>query len=184
MASGLTEYESLYQEREGVSVPAVGSDLEYGDDQPAGDEVAAMHDLALRLLSRRDHSRRELAAKLLGKGYPAAGVIGVLDDLAATGLQSDERMADAYVNERLRRGFGPLRIRQELRERGVAEEVIQACLDLPPGDWLALMDGVATRKFGLAKAGERKEVARRARFLEYRGFPTELIGRYLRGVCP
>ncbi len=142
-----------------------------------------MRDLALRLLGRREHSRRELTTKLLGKGYPAAGVVGVLDDLATSGLQSDERMAEAYVNERVRRGFGPLRIRQELRERGVAEEVIQACLDLPPGDWLVLMDGVATRKFGLAKAGEPKEVARRARFLEYRGFPTELISRYLRGVC-
>jgi len=140
-----------------------------------------MRDLALRLLTRREHSRRELTAKLLGKGYPAAEVDGVLADLAASGLQSDERLAEAYVNERWQRGFGPLRIHQELRERGLAEEVIQACLDPRRGDWLALMEGVASRKFGSSRPGDRKEVARRARFLEYRGFPSELVSRYLRG---
>lgn len=141
----------------------------------------AVRNQALRLLASREHSRWELERKLLARGYEAAVLAGVLDALTETGLLSDERMAEAYVAGRLRKGFGPLRLRQELRERGLDDDLIGPCLDRSASDWLELMTRVAARKFGPGRVTDRKELARRARFLEYRGFPPDLVGRYLRG---
>ncbi len=157
----------------------------FGDELLAADppvhDAAAARNQALRLLASREHSRRELERKLLARGYEASLLVGVLDDLTATGLLSDERMAEAYVAGRLRKGFGPLRLRQELRERGLDDDLIGPVIDLSPSDWLEIMSRVAARKFGPGPVTDRKELARRARFLEYRGFPPELVGRYLRG---
>lgn len=137
---------------------------------------------ALALLARREHSRLELARKLAARGHEPAAVDAALDRLAGQGLLSDARMAEVYVEERLGKGFGPLRVRRELRERGVSDALIDACLDRGADEWLALMARAHARKFGAASAGDARERARRARFLEYRGFPAELIGRFfLRG---
>ncbi|MFP4075749.1 MAG: regulatory protein RecX [Halochromatium sp.] len=134
---------------------------------------------ALKLLGRREHSRLELARKLRQRGYPKAPVEAVIESLVANGLLSEERLIAAYVSERLGKGFGPLRIRAELREKGLSEEAFQPYLELEDQ---ALLDGLtqASRKrFGEREAEDRREQAKRARFLEYRGFPPRLIARFL-----
>jgi regulatory protein len=134
---------------------------------------------ALALLARREHSRLELARKLAARRHEDDAVEAVLDGLTEQGLLSDARMAEAYVEERLRKGFGPLRVRRELRERGVSDALIDPHLDRTAGEWLAQMAEVHRRKFGAEPATDARDLARRARFLEYRGFPPELIGRFL-----
>jgi len=138
----------------------------------------------LRLLGNREHSRAELTRKLEARGYERPDIAQVLDALAEERLLSDERMAHAYVAERLRKGFGPLAVRQELRRRGIADTLIEPHLNRSSGEWLQHMAEVAEKKFGSGRARDRKELARRARFLEYRGFPAELIARFLRGDDP
>jgi len=136
---------------------------------------------ALALLARREHSRRELARKLAARGHDPADIGRALDELGTSGLLSDARMAELYVAERLAKGFGPLRVRQELRERGLADELADPLLDLPAHDWFARMAQVAAKKYGPNPPSDPKERARRARFLEYRGFSADLIARFLRG---
>ncbi|MCU0833615.1 MAG: recombination regulator RecX [Chromatiaceae bacterium] len=135
---------------------------------------------AIALLARREHSRRELARKLAARGYEPTEVDGVLDELCTRGLLSDARMAEVYVAERLQKGFGPLRLRQELHERGVADELVDPLLEQDPQDWLARMAQVSAKKFGAGRPADAKEWTRRARFLQYRGFPPELVARFLR----
>jgi regulatory protein len=106
----------------------------------------------------------------------------VLDDLVEHGLLSEARMAEVYVAERLRKGFGPLRVRHELREKGLSDDLIEPHLSLADERWAELMTDAAAKKFGGAPARDGKELARRARFLEYRGFPADLIARYLDGA--
>ncbi|MDJ0807433.1 MAG: regulatory protein RecX [Gammaproteobacteria bacterium] len=103
----------------------------------------------------------------------------VLDDLAAKGLQSDRRFAETYTASRVRKGNGPLRINAELRERGIGEGLIAEILDDYAADWSGLVRRVHDQKYGSEIAGDRKELARRARFLEYRGFPADMIGSFL-----
>jgi regulatory protein len=133
------------------------------------------------LLAAREHSRGELARKLLSRGHSDVEVESVLADLDALGLVSDARMVQAYVAERLDKGFGPLRVRRELRQRGVADELIDPHLNLGESEWLRRLARAHDRKFGAGPAADSREVGRRARFLEYRGFPSDLIGRFLFG---
>jgi len=108
-------------------------------------------------------------------------VTPLLADLVARGLVSDARMAEAYAEERIRKGYGPLRVRQELRQRGVADELIDPHLARTAGDWLQHLRNVHDKKFGVGLSQGAKERGRRARFLEQRGFPSDLIGRLLHG---
>ena len=103
----------------------------------------------------------------------------MLDRLAACGLQSDARYAEQYVAMRAARGYGPVRIRAELRERGVDAAVIDDWLDERDASWRERLRVVARKRFGAAAPADFRERARRARFLEQRGFGAELIRREL-----
>jgi len=134
---------------------------------------------AVHLLSMREHSRLELERKLLHR-FDMAVVQQVLQDLEQQGLQSDARFAEQYVHSRRNKGYGPLRIRLELVERGIADELISTWLDADL-DWRRVMLEVAERKFGVSPPADRKELAKRGRFLSCRGFPSWMISEYLFG---
>lgn len=140
---------------------------------------------AIAFLAMREHSRFELRRKLARHFHDEALVGAVLDDLEIRNLLSDQRFAESYVDQRSRKGFGPLRIRAELSERGVDNGLIAELLDERALEWRDSLREAAGRKFGDAPASDRRELARRSRFLQQRGFPTGLIGRYLddHGLC-
>jgi len=129
----------------------------------------------------REHSRGELRRKLCACGYAEAEVEQLIEDLADRGLVSDRRMVEVYVDERVRKGFGPVRIRQELHHRGLADDLIEASLERSTHEWLAALSKAHDKRFGPARTFDAKARARRARFLEYRGFPAELIADFLNG---
>jgi regulatory protein len=130
-------------------------------------------------LASREHSPLELRRKLCARGFDPEDVERLLEELSARGLLSEERMAEAYVAERVRKGFGPLRIFRELSQRGIAEEIIKPHLARSPQEWWDLMSAAHDKRFGPARPANAKERARRVRFLDYRGFPAELIGAFL-----
>ena len=94
-------------------------------------------------------------------------------------MQSDARYAEQYVAQRAARGYGPARIRAELRERGIEDAVIADWLDERDPVWKERLAEVARKRFGAAGPADLRDRARRARFLEYRGFGAELIRRVL-----
>jgi regulatory protein len=138
---------------------------------------------ALKLLTNRDHSRLELERKLTARGYPPPAVQAVLDRLLGEGLLNEERLITAYISERLGKGFGPLRIRSELLGKGLSDTAISTYLDMDDDECLRLMTEADGAKFSDEAKQDPKTLAKRARFLEYRGFPTHLIARLLRTDC-
>jgi len=134
---------------------------------------------ALRLLAAREHSAMELRHKLLARGGGEARVERVLADLAAHGLLSNARFTARYVEERMAKGFGPLRIRAELGQRGIDADLIDAHLPKDETAWMPLLTRAHDRKFGHLPPRDRMDLARRARFLEYRGYTGTQIGRFL-----
>lgn len=134
---------------------------------------------AVRLLTAREHSRKQLEGKLAARGFEREPIEMVLDELALRGLQSDDRFTENYLEGRVRKGYGPIRIRVELRERGVNEELIACQLEAYADQWMEQLQRAFERKYGETPAENRKELARRARFLEYRGFPSALIAEFL-----
>ena len=130
---------------------------------------------ALRLLARREHSARELRRKLLGKGHPEGPIDEIPARLQEERLLDDARFAGALVSSRAGRGQGPLRVRADLQERGVAEGLVEQALAEAECDWWALAVEVRRKRFGPAPPADYRERARQARFLQYRGFTSEQI---------
>ena len=130
---------------------------------------------AVRLLARREHSTEELRRKLLTKGYPSDAVEPVIQKLAGKRLVSDERFTSTFVHHHARRGQGPVRIRAELRQQGIADSQVEAALRGAEVDWVQLAREVRRRKFGAAPPCSLGERAKQARFLQYRGFDAEQL---------
>jgi regulatory protein len=127
---------------------------------------------ALRYLVRREHSRAELARKLAPYAASAAAVAQVLDALLSKNQQSDAR----YAEERLRvlsRKYGLARLRHELRAKGIAQEIVGS---IRADGELERARAILERKYR-APAATPEERAKRARFLQGRGFSSDVIVR-------
>ncbi|OGI41393.1 MAG: hypothetical protein A2140_02130 [Candidatus Muproteobacteria bacterium RBG_16_62_13] len=141
--------------------------------------LAEARQIALKLLARREHSPGEMREKLDRKHCPAEIAEQVIQRLIAERLLSEERFVEGYVQARRRRGYGPVRIREELRQRGVDKGAIEPWLDAGSRDWLEDLRRVRRKKFGAKLPGDFSERARQARFLQYRGFTAEQIQKVL-----
>jgi regulatory protein len=140
--------------------------------------VPSVKATAYDLLAVRDHSTLELRRKLLRRGFDDADVAATIAELTERGLLDDRRFAADYAGYRSRKGFGPLRIRAELRERGIADDAITDAVCDDDDLWRERLNDVAMGKFG-GRPEDRRTMARQARFLEQRGFPASLIWRYI-----
>lgn len=132
------------------------------------------------LLARREHGRVELARKLRQRGAPPDLIEQALDRLCEQGLLSESRYLESFVRSRANAGYGPLRIREELAQRGLPRADIEQALRDSGFDWNEQLLELWQRKFGQLPADAR-ERAKQGRFLSYRGYSLELIGRLLRG---
>ncbi|MBL8446605.1 MAG: regulatory protein RecX [Zoogloeaceae bacterium] len=138
----------------------------------------SLRDRALRYLAQREHGRQDLKRKLGRHGGPEE-VEALVAELAARDLVSDRRYAEGLVRTRAPRQ-GDRALRQTLVRAGVAVETIEATLEESERpDELARARQIWTRKFG-REPQDRREWARQARFLQYRGFPTEIIRQVLK----
>ncbi len=142
-------------------------------------DARSARDTALALLARREHSQQELRQKLAHRGFDADEVSALLDSLSTERLQSDARFVESYIHARQTRGFGPNRIRMELRERGIADLLIDQQLDERAEHWRDLLRAQYRKRYGDSLICDYAERARRGRFLQQRGFSTEMVARLL-----
>jgi regulatory protein len=141
-------------------------------DKP--DTPAELKARALRHLVRREHSRAELTRKLAPHAESSAAVDEVLDLLLSKNQQSDQRYAEERVRV-LSRKYGAARIRDDLRAKGIAEDIVASVR--AQGE-LERAQAILERKYRVP-ASTPEERARRARFLQGRGFSLEVIRRLL-----
>ena len=145
---------------------------------------------ALQYLARREYSRAELRKKLLPQvqddddfeqafnSSSSVNLDKLLDDLTARGWLSDERAATQLVHAKRSR-FGTQRIIHELRQKGIAEELISAVLPELKKSELETAREVWLKKFGVPPQ-DQKEKAKQMRFLQSRGFSMDAIFKVLR----
>lgn len=146
------------------------------------DSAAAVRRTAMDLLARREHGRVELSRKLRLRGASSELIESALDRLEADGLLNESRYLQCYVGSRARAGYGPLRIREELAQRGLPREAIAQALTEADIDWAAQLREVWRRRFSALLPEDAKARAQQGRFLTYRGYPADLIGRLLRNA--
>ena len=96
----------------------------------------SVRNTALDILARREHTRLELSRKLKAKDFSEEEIEAQIDTLIDEGLQSDERYAESYVNMRRNRGYGPLKIKQELRQRGISSELVNIFVEFNDKVWI------------------------------------------------
>lgn len=143
------------------------------------DPYVACRSKAMDLLARREHTRKELISKLRAREFGEDLVFQVLDKLRDEGLQSDDRFTEAYISMRMKKGLGPVRIKQELQERGIPSEQIEDFLDSRDPVWRDQIREVRQKKFGSNAPEDYQTSMKQARFLQYRGFTHEHIRREL-----
>jgi len=134
-----------------------------------------LREAALRILALREHSAAELTRKLLNKGFEHSEIEVLVQELESRDWLDETRFAESYVRSRVQHGYGPLRIRQELRQRGVEENTQAMALETYADTWIEAACQARHKRFGEALPQDIKTRAKQARFLTYRGFTSEQI---------
>jgi regulatory protein len=149
-----------------------------------GATLVDAHRSALGFLARREYSACELGRRL-GRKYPnlsQATVSAVVAQLTEDGLQSDRRFSESRIRSRLGKGYGPVYIRQDLVARGIdpasAAQMLNEIVADEDIDWLAHARQLVERRHPHA-ADDRHSWQRAARYLQNRGFPSDIIARAL-----
>ncbi|MGQ0502194.1 MAG: regulatory protein RecX [Panacagrimonas sp.] len=135
---------------------------------------------AMRILARREHSVAQIRRKLAARGHDAQTTADVVESLTEAGWQSDARFAETLARSRANQGYGPLRIRAELKEARVPDEQIRAAFAALDCDFAAEATRVRTRRFG-AVPDRGPEWQKQYRFLATRGFDSEQIKAAMNG---
>lgn len=141
-------------------------------DEP--DTEVELRARALRLLARREHSRTQLSRKLAPRAASPEALASLLDSLVQKKQLSDARYAEARTRQ-LARKYGAGRIRQDLKASGVDKGLIE---NVSNEGELERARAILDRKYR-ADATTREERAKRMRFLQSRGFSTDVIFRLL-----
>ena len=126
-------------------------------------------------LSRREHSAKEIFQKLSYRVESQDMLLQVIDDLVEDGLLSDERFAESYFHSRKNRGFGPLRIKNELSQRGIKESIFDSIQK--DTDWTACALKVLKKKTNGKDLMDTKEILKLKKFLNYRGYEFQDIDK-------
>ena len=161
------------------SINSLNADLFNRHERAAPDPKTARKK-AMDFLARREYGQAELVGRLVAAGFAGDVAQDAVTQLTADGLQDDGRYAASFVNARVSRGSGPLRIASALRERGLSDSIIDSALQDADVDWYAEASAAREKKFGLGAVETYADKAKQMRFLQYRGFDMEQI-RYAMG---
>ncbi|MGI2259137.1 regulatory protein RecX [Shewanella sp. GXUN23E] len=138
-----------------------------------------MKQTALAMLARRDHSRAELKAKLLAKGFDSVDADMAMDYCESMGYLDDDRYAQMLLQSHISRGHGPAKVKQAFMQKGIPAELSNTVMNHCDCDWYQLARDKAQRKFGAAGKLEHKEKARRVRYLMGQGFNYDQVAHAL-----
>lgn len=138
-------------------------------------------DIAVGLLARREHSRAELLRKMAQRGYSTDEVTGLLERLEDQNLLSEPRYVASYVRSRVERGYGPLRILAELRQRRIPDALSQEELGSYNGQWVTLAKQYYQRHFNGPPADAR-ERTKRWRHMQQHGFDADTLKKVFAGI--
>ncbi|HHR6131099.1 TPA: regulatory protein RecX [Providencia alcalifaciens] len=141
-----------------------------------------LYQYALFLLSRRDYGKAELFARMKRRMYEKnEGIIdeqlieGVLDKLSEQHFLDDDRVVSLLLQGYARKGYGPLRIKQEMRQKGFAETLVEQHFAELDVDWFEKAAEVRSKKFGDEIPTDFKDKGKQIRYLQYRGFFGDMI---------
>jgi len=174
-----------------ASAPTPGS---FGGDDDAELESesidaasARAENISLHALSRRGVSSREMESTLRSRDLPDAVILVEIERLEKVGLLDDFALAENLVQTKQdRKGMGKAAISSELRQRGIAQEAIDAALaDIDDDEEQARADEWAVKRSGQLRGLDQTTAERRLNaFLMRRGYRSEVIRRAVEKALP
>ena len=135
---------------------------------------------ALRLLSQRENSRKELEQKLKPHEETPGELAEALDFLAAKDFINEKRVVESVVNRRSTK-LGAARVRQELMAKGLPADDIAEAVETMRGTELERALVVWRKKFG-APPVDASDRGKQVRFLVSRGFAADVVRRIVAGA--
>ena len=139
------------------------------------DEIFSLiYNKALDIISRREHSEKEIREKLYKKFNDHKVSELVITSLIDKGLVNDHRFAEMYIIARKRKGFGPKKIAYELLAKGVSDDISSQALN-EEGGWQIAALNAFNKKYKNGIADNFKEMNKQKIFLQNRGFTFEEI---------
>jgi len=149
------------------------------------DEEGALkkaQNMALRLLTYRARSGKEVHEYLERKGFEEAVVQKTLDSLKEYNYLDDKKFTEEYINYRKNRGFGFIRIRYELIMKGIDKIIIDSAIDknFSPDDDFERIKAILTKRIKTDRPFSENLLLKQSLFLKKRGFQDDLIIRALK----
>jgi len=130
---------------------------------------------ALASLSMREHSIKELTDKLTRKEYEPQNIEIVIKECLGFNYLNDQRFAEIYCRSRAKKGFGPVKINMELKQKGIDTVMSQVALEQDELNFDTVIKAIYNKKFKDAPIKDFKDKAKRQNYLYQRGFDMELI---------
>ncbi len=168
----------------------VTSPINQTNDDTQKKQLLSLRMSAMNSLAMREHSIDEIKQKLEQKFTSKQGdfahleqlIEQVLEQLIDDNLLNEARFARCFVHSRVNKGSGPVKIRHELIQRGISNDLINECLEVSYCFWQPYIKRVREKRFGSQQPDDYKEQSRQARFLYQRGFNGELIHQFFNDI--
>lgn len=142
--------------------------------QSADEHLKRAVDYVLGLVAKKEYSVLEVRRKLSSR-YPEEIVEKCLKYCIDRNYVSDERFAKMYVRFRFHGNYGPVRIRYELKEKGICESIAEESLSDPEYDFEETLRDLVQRKASSTDLGDYGARSKLAAFLVRRGFESSRV---------
>ncbi|WP_444997981.1 regulatory protein RecX [Aliikangiella sp. IMCC44359] len=125
---------------------------------------------ACRLLGVREYSEKLIQDKLISKNYSPQEAQQIISFLLENNWLSNNRFCESYLRSKSEKGIGAARIRFELRQKGIPDEMVSQALEAADICWQTICNQATKKKVSTLLINDIKAQQKLERFLRYRGF--------------
>ncbi|NLX62558.1 MAG: recombination regulator RecX [Tissierellia bacterium] len=156
-------------------------DKNFIDEVLLAEERLKAKDKALRFLSYRQRSYKEVLDKLKKEGFSQEIINSTMDFLKNYKLIDDLCFARNFMMDKSNiNKYGPVRIKYELYNKGIPENIIDQVLEEYDDEYSVALE-LAKKKIKSYKNDDKNAIYRKlGGFLQRRGFSYECISKILR----
>lgn len=134
-----------------------------------------LYDYAVSLLVKKNYSSGNMKRQLAKLAEKTDDVEHVLCRLTDNHYLNDAEFITYLFEKHIKKLHGPTRIKQEIRQKGFLQALIEQEIEKGNIDWYVLAKEARVRKFGEALPSDSKEKNKQIRYLQYKGYTMDMI---------
>jgi len=157
-------------------------DEEYIDNVLKAEEQDRANNYAIKLLSYRWRSEKEIIDKMKEKGYEIDMIDSTIDYLYRQNLLNDKRFAETLARDKINLNkWGSYRIKQDLYMKGISKDIIDEVLEEYCDDEYERAMKLAKKKITSYKKDDKNAIYRKlGGFLQRKGYSYDCVSRILK----